>query len=114
METKTSLRQSSVCSADDVFSVFSNGRKILWLGSRSTSSVPTSHGEDNELPPNSPPGGSSYPETINLLTDGFSHASKKSSQNKKDELFLILLVIQERVLYIVSLDFAAPQCGTTL
>lgn len=89
------------------------GGKFYGWGPRSTSSVHTSHREDNELPPNSPPGGSSYPETINLLTDGFSHAGKKSSQKKKDELFLILLVIQERVLYIVSLDFAAPRCGTT-
>jgi len=88
------------------------GGKFYGWVPQSTSSVLTSHGEDNELPPNSPPGGSSYPETINLLTDGFSHASKKSSQ-KKDELFLILLVIQERDLYIVSLDIAAPRCGTT-
>jgi hypothetical protein len=83
METKTSLRQSSVCSADDVFSVCSDGGKFYGWGPRSTSSVPTSHGEDNELPPNSPPGGSSYPEIINLHTDGFSHASEKSSQRKR-------------------------------
>lgn len=76
METKTSLKQSSVCSVDDICSVCSDGGKFYGWGPRSTV-------EDHELPPNSSPDGSPYPETINLHTDGFSHASEKSWQKRR-------------------------------
>lgn len=76
METKTSLKQSSICSVDDICSICSDGGKFYGWGPRSVA-------EDNEFPLNSPPDRSPFPETINLHTDGFSHASEKSWQKRR-------------------------------